>query len=105
MKVLQLAGHFAKWNLDARYQNDIGEGFVFCAYSFANGFFDPPRVNGYNTASVLENSFFDLQYFAKKEAANISKGKLGTYDFHPSSSKTDETHTNVIEGLIKKGIK
>jgi hypothetical protein len=106
MEVLQLTGHFQKWNLDAYYQNSIGDGFIFCAYSFPEGFFNSEKINGYNTNDILDNSLFDLQFFAKKEAKNISKGKLSTYDFHPAANNDDGTQTNTwIEGLIKRGIK
>lgn len=106
MRVLQLAGHIQKWNLDSHYQNSVADGFIFCAYSFPDGFFSSPKINGYKTEEILEKSFFDLQYFAKKEAGNIDKGKLATYDFHPAANADDDRQTNVwIEGLIKKGIK
>jgi hypothetical protein len=106
VKVLQLVGHFQKWNLDSHFQNSIGRGFVFCAYSFPHGYFVPEKLNGYSRNEIIDISFFDLQYFAKKEAANISKGKLGTYDFHPAANPTngEETNTWLVE-LIKKGIK
>lgn len=105
MKVLQLVGHYHKWNLDAHYINSISDGFVFCAYSFEDGFFEKEKINGYDTSEILSKSFFDLQYFAKKEASNIKKGKLGTYSFHPAATPDDGNQTNVwIEGLIKKGI-
>ena len=65
MKVIQQVGHYPKWNLDAHYVNSISDGFVFCAYSFPNGFFDKKIINGYETDEILSKSFFDLQYFAK----------------------------------------
>jgi hypothetical protein len=106
MKVLQLTGHLQKWNLDSHYENSIGDGFIFCAYSFAEGFFEAPKINGYKTEPILEKSFFDLQYFGKREGGNISKGNLKTYDFHPAANaKSDEQTNTLIEGLIKKGIK
>ncbi|HVU97974.1 MAG TPA: hypothetical protein VHE34_22275 [Puia sp.] len=106
MEVLQLVGHFQKWNLDAHFQNSIGDGFIFCAYSFPHGFFEVEKINGYNTRQILETSMMDLQFFAKKEAKNINKGKLGTYDFHPAANDDDGSQTNVwIEGLIKRAIK
>lgn len=106
MKVLQLAGHLIKWNLDAYYQNGISEGFVICAYNFENGYFTRDKISGYSTSSILANTYFDLQYFAKKDAKNIKKGKLGTYSFHPAATLDDGSQTNTwIENLIKEGIK
>jgi hypothetical protein len=105
MQVLHLTGHFQKWNLESFYENSIGDGFVFCAYSFPNGFFNNPRINGYKTEDILKISLFDLQYFGKKEGGNINKGKLKTYDFHPASNARSTEQTNIfIEDLIKKGI-
>ncbi|MEI3802328.1 MULTISPECIES: hypothetical protein [unclassified Chitinophaga] len=105
MEILHLAGHFHKWNLDAHFQNDIGDGFVFCAYSFPQGFFASPKICGYRTEDILEKSFFDLQYFGKREGGKLSKGKLSTYSFHPSANPNSEEETNVlIESQIKRGI-
>ncbi|THU33003.1 hypothetical protein FAM09_26530 [Niastella caeni] len=106
MKVLQLAGHLIKWNLDAYYQNDISEGFVICAYNFENGYFSRDKISGYETSDILNKAYFDLQYFAKKDAKNITKGKLGTYPFHPAAAMDDGSQTNTwIENLIKQGVK
>jgi hypothetical protein len=106
MEILHLTGHFQKWNLESHYENSIADGFIFCAYSFAQGFFDSPKINGYKTEDILKKSFFDLQYFGKREGGSISKGKLKTYDFHPAANADVEEQTNtLIEGLIKKGVK
>ena len=106
MKVLHLAGHLIKWNLDAYYQNSIGEGFIICAYNFEDGYFNRDKISGYSTSDILNNAYFDLQYFAKKDAKNINKGKLQTYSFHPAKAPDDGSHTNIwIENLIKLGIK
>ena len=105
MKVLQLIGHSQKWNLDAFYENAISEGFIFCAYNFEEGFFNAPKISGYKTDDILRKSFFDLQYFGKKEGGKISKGKLHGYSFHPSAHSKSEEKTNVLfENLIKEGI-
>jgi hypothetical protein len=105
MKTLHLIGHYHKWNLDSYYQNSIGDGFVFCAYSFPFGFFEADKINTYNTNEILGNSFFDLQYFGKREAGKISKGKLKTYPFHPANHADSSEQTNILlEGLIKRGI-
>jgi hypothetical protein len=106
MKVLQLAGHLMKWNLDAYYQNDISEGFIICAYNFEKGYFNRDKISGYETSDILSHAYFDLQYFAKKDAKNITKGKLATYPFHPAAALDDGSQTNTwIENLIKQGIK
>lgn len=105
MNVLQLTGHFQKWNLDSYYENSIGDGFIFCAYSFPEGYFLAPEINGYSTPEILNKSYIDLQYFGKKEGGNIDKGKLKTYKFHPAAHASITDQTNIyIETLIQKGV-
>lgn len=106
MKILHLTGWFQKWNLDSHYENSIGDGFVWCAYSFEEGTFAKDKISGYKTNEILKKSFFDLQYFGKREGGNITKGQLKTYDFHPAANaKSNEQTNTLIEGLIKKGVK
>ena len=31
MKILHQLGHNQKWGLDSYFQNEIGDGFIFCA--------------------------------------------------------------------------
>lgn len=105
MQTVHMTGHFQKWNVDAHFQNNIGHGFIFCAYSFPDGFFGQQKINGYSTSLVLQRSFLDLQYFGKKAGANLRKGKLHTYPFHPVNN-TDHDATNVyMESAIRQGIK
>ncbi|MCF8448544.1 MAG: hypothetical protein K9G49_01630 [Taibaiella sp.] len=95
-----------KWNLDSYYKNSIGDGFIFCAYSFKEGYFKSNQISGYATEEILEQSLFDLQFFGKKDAGKISKGNLQTYDFHPAANSNDDSVTNILmERLVKSGIR
>ncbi|NCU05135.1 MAG: hypothetical protein GXC73_14235, partial [Chitinophagaceae bacterium] len=106
MEVLHLLGHRHNWNLDSHYQNDIGSGFVFCAYSFKQEFFEKEKVNTYKMSDVLGKSLVDLQYFASKEGAVKEKGNLDSYSFHPVSNADSDKQTNILMlRCIKDGIK
>lgn len=105
MEILHMVGHRHNWNLDTYYKNDIGDGFIFCAYSFDSSTFDKPTLNKYPLPTILEKSFFDLQYFGKKESGNIDKGNLSSYDFHPASEPDSNQQTDVyFITAIQKGI-
>ncbi len=95
MKVLHLIGHYPNWNYDSHYKNSIGDGFVFCAYSFSPDYFSKNKVNGYDMSDILGKSFLDLQYFGKKESGSIGKGKLSEYHFHPAAIESDDNLTSV----------
>ncbi|PVY40381.1 hypothetical protein [Pontibacter virosus] len=114
MEILHLLGHNANWNLDLHFQNEVGDGFVFCAYSFPDGYFGRDKISGgYKTTTVIDKSFIDLQYYGKKESANLTKSKLTTYSFHPSNVDSGaETNqyliTSIIQGIeyqLKLGFK
>ena len=105
MEILHMVGHRHNWNLDTYYKNAIGDGFIFCAYSFDAATFTKPTLNKYNLKDILSKSFFDLQYFGKKESGNIAKGNLATYDFHPAHDPSNDQQTDVyFELAIRKGI-
>ncbi|MBL0742740.1 hypothetical protein [Chryseolinea lacunae] len=106
MKTLHLIGHMHKWNLDSHFKNGVGDGFIFCAYSFPYGYFDHETMNDYPMNEVLAKSMIDLQYYGKKESGNINKGKLSTYPFHPAANPDSEQQTEVyIENAIRAGIR
>lgn len=100
-----MVGHCSNWNADSYYKNDIGDGFVFCAYSFTPDFFNQKKILKQNSDAILSNSFIDLQFFGKKESGNIDKGKLSTYEFHPAAISNLLEVTNIyIINAIKRGI-
>jgi hypothetical protein len=104
METLHLTGHFQKWNLDAHYQNSIGNGFVFCAYSFPDGYFSVAALNNYPTNEVLVRSFLDLQFYGQKYGARLTKGKLKSYDFHPANSSAGDVTSVMLENAVRRGI-
>ncbi|RYF99320.1 MAG: hypothetical protein EOO07_36895 [Chitinophagaceae bacterium] len=105
MNVLHMVGHRHNWNLDTFYQNAIGDGFIFCAYSFGADTWKKTTLNKRNLNDVLSRSFLDLQYYGKKESGNIAKGNLASYDFHPAHDPDNDQHTDVyFEVAIRKGI-
>lgn len=105
MKTLHLVGHNHKWNLDAHFQNNIGEGFVFCAYSFPSDFTDKVKISGHKMSDVLNLSRLDLQFFGKKESGDLLKGNLKSYDFHPSNFNGDTGTNEYMLTAIKEGVK
>lgn len=105
MKTLHLLGHNHKWNLDAHFQNNIGEGFVFCAYSFPSDFTIKEKISGYKMSDVLNLSRLDLQFFGKKESGELLKGNLKSYHFHPSNFNGDTGTNKYMLNAIKEGVK
>ncbi|MFO0355674.1 MAG: hypothetical protein ACK50A_01875 [Sphingobacteriaceae bacterium] len=105
MKTLHLLGHNHKWNLDAHFQNEVGEGFVFCAYSFENGFAERETLSGYKMNDVLKTSMLDLQFFGKKDSADLEAGKLKSYEFHPCTFVGDTGTNEYVLTAIKNAIK
>jgi hypothetical protein len=105
MQILHMVGHRHNWNLDTYYKNGIGDGFIFCAYSFDVATFNKPTLNKYPLKDILDRSFLDLQYYGKKESGNIAKGNLASYDFHPAHDPNNDQHTDVyFEVAIRRGI-
>ncbi len=104
MKTLHLVGHNHKWNLDAYFQNDIGEGFIFCAYSFPIDFSDKEKISGHKMSEVIPLSRLDLQYFGKKESGVLLKGNLKTYSFHPSNFDGNAATNEYLLNAIKEGV-
>jgi len=100
MKLLHQLGHKRNWNSEAFYDNHVGDGFIFCAYSS-----DYKKIGedfyGHKKDEYLPISFFDLQFYGGK---NSTGGKLDTYPFHPINHNNDEeTQVSLIED-IKKAI-
>lgn len=103
MKILQQVGHNGIWNIDAHYKNEIGDGFVFCAYSYSEEDLKEKIFSKHK--DIIDKSFLDLQYFGKKESGNIDKGNLKAYSFHPAANLGDENQTDIfIANAIKQGV-
>ena len=100
MKVYHMLGHNHKWPLDAHFQNDVGDGFVFLAYSF--DYTKPGKpISTYKPQEYISKSMIDLQFYGSRK--NVG-GKLKTYPFNPAN--LDDTDSTKVDGLsfIVKGI-
>lgn len=104
METLHLLGHCSNWNVDSHFENSIGDGFIFTAYSHKAEIFFKKKIYGHPIQNILPNSFLDLQYFGKRESANIGRGNLSAYPFHPaciSDSEEDLTNVYLIKRIIE----
>lgn len=98
MKLLHLLGHNQKWAMDAHFQNEIADGFIFGAYNFKYDAFSG-TISGYKPEQYMDISLFDAQFYANKDAQG---GKLDTYPFHPlHSKKSDKTEVDGIDLIFK----
>ncbi|MBK9331668.1 MAG: hypothetical protein IPM96_04485 [Ignavibacteria bacterium] len=101
VKILHQLGHRSNWNLDCFFENQIGDGFIFSAYSFPEGKISTP-ISGYSADEYLPISLVDLQYYGYKNSKD--KGQLSSYDFHPAKMESDGTTITDYPYLIVKGI-
>ena len=101
MKVYHQLGHNHKWALDAYFENGIGDGFIFCAYSFVYGKIEQ-GASRYKASKYIDKSMIDLQFYGSKKTTN--SGKLSTYPFNPKY--LDHSDSTMIFGpeLIEKAI-
>lgn len=95
MKLLHQLGHKKNWNVEAYSQNNIGDGFIFCAY---NNEMDKIGGNLYHLEpkDYLPISLLDLQFYGGKKSVG---GKLDTYPFHPINHSDEETSASLISGI------
>lgn len=100
MKIYHQLGHNHKWALDAHFKNDIGQGFIFSAYSFKYEKFGT-TISSYKAEKYLKNSMIDLQFYGSKSTVG---GQLATYPFHPVN--LNENDSTLVDGteLIDKAI-
>lgn len=99
-----MLGHNAKWNFDLHFQNGVGNGFIFCAYSFPIDYFEKKKVSGYVLDKILPNSVIDFQFYGKKESSELSTGKLYTYPFHPANVEDAGVTSEYILTCIEQAI-
>lgn len=100
MKVYHQLGHNYKWALDSHFQNDIGDGFIFSAYSFKYGKIGS-TISSYENSAYINKSMIDLQFYGSR---NTVGGQLSTYPFNPAKLKhSDSTEIQGTE-LIDKAI-
>jgi hypothetical protein len=102
VKILHQLGHRHNWNLDCYFDNHIGDGFIFCIYSFIEGKIGT-EISSYKPIQYLPISFVDLQYYGYKNSKD--KGALSSYNFHPAKMEADGTTITEYPELINSGIK
>lgn len=97
-KILHQVGHKEKWNLDSYFQNNIGDGFIFTAFSILQNKFDG-SISGYEKDEYIPLSMIDLQFYGSKESRG---GKLDSYDFHPIKIDHEaSTQVSTIDSVFK----
>lgn len=100
MKIVQILGHNPNWNIETYTQQNVGDEFLITAISFGSKFVDNKRV-----APILDKSMLDLQFYGQKNSANLSRGKLSDFTFHPARFFDDEVATNIrINECIEEAI-
>lgn len=99
MQIIHNVGHNGKWNLDSYFENGIGDGFIFNAYSYASEKFSGKNLHGYKNEKIVPNSFLDTQFYGSKSSQG---GKLDTYDFHPIAiAKNASTQVEVANCALR----
>lgn len=100
MKIYHQLGHNHKWALDSYFQNNIGDGFIFSAFSFKYGKLEN-GVSSYKPSQYLSKSMVDLQFYGSKRTVG---GQLESYPFNPINlNHSDSTMVSGTE-LIEKAI-
>ncbi len=93
MKILHQVGHNKKWNIDAHFINEIGDGFIFGAFNFTHEQILKLKPK------ILEKSSIDLQFYGKGPS---DLGKFNSYPFHPANrSSKDKTVTDGLRNIIE----
>ncbi len=96
MKILHQLGHNKKWNIDALFENGIGDGLIYGAFNT-----ELEKLQNFDK-KLLDLSLVDLQYYGKHSSKDL--GKFDTYQFHPASSHiegktTTDGMTNIYNGI------
>lgn len=91
MRLLHQAGFRYSWNLDAYFENNIGDGFIFCAYNIESEKMGK-NIGKYSAEKYLPLSLIDLQFYGSKQSEG---GKLDTYSFHPKSAQGNDDATSI----------
>lgn len=101
MKIFHQLGHNQKWGLDSYFQNEVGDGFIFCAYNTAYDKFGGD-ISGYSPEKYMPISMLDLQYYGYKASNGL--GSLDTYKFHPCHSSNQKNTLLPDPEVIKEGV-
>jgi hypothetical protein len=99
MKVTHILGHHSNWNIEAYLEQNIGDYFLITAFTHGIDFESKKLIQ-----KVFDKSMIDLQFYGKKESANINKGKLSEISFHPANCNPDEITNIYFENCVKQAI-
>jgi len=98
MKLIHILGHNFNWNIDSYIDQNIGDEFLITAFSLGNTYSSNSRIK-----PILDKCMIDLQFYGKK--AQLSKGSLTKFDFHPANCIGIDEPTNVyFESCINDAI-
>lgn len=100
MKIYHQLGHNHKWALDSYFQNNVGDGFIFSAFSFQYGKLEN-GVSSYKPDQYLSKSMIDLQFYGSKETVG---GHLESYPFNPINLNKSDSTMVVGTELIEKAV-
>jgi len=100
MNIYHQLGHNYKWALDSYFQNNIGDGFIFSAFSFKYGKLEK-GVSSYKPDQYLNKSMLDLQFYGSKKTVG---GQLGSYPFNPINMSNSASTLVAGTEFIKKAI-
>lgn len=91
MKLLHQLGHNATWNVNSYFEHEIGDGFIFNAYSFDRQSLLQKKIWKHDPEKFKDISMVDLQFFGSKDTR---KRNFETYSFHPAND-TSAGNTNL----------
>lgn len=100
MKIYHQLGHNHKWALDAHFKNNIGDGFIFSAYSFKYKSIGD-NISSYKSSEYIDKSMIDLQFYGSKGSIG---GSLDTYPFNPKCLMDDDSTQIQGSELVLKGV-
>jgi len=99
MKITHVLGHNSNWSVESHLNQGIGDYFLVTAFTHGIDFDKKKLLKG-----ILNKSMIDLQFYGKKNSADISKGKLSEFPFHPANCDEDEITNVYFENCVKRAI-
>ncbi|HEA23638.1 MAG TPA: hypothetical protein ENH87_22370 [Pricia antarctica] len=99
MMVTHALGHNSNWNIESYLEHNIGDFFLITAFTHGADFDTKPLLK-----KVIDLSMIDLQFYGKKESANLEKGKLSEFPFHPANCDSDEITNVYFDNCVKQAI-
>ncbi len=95
MKITHVLGHNSSWNIEANFEQNIGEYFLITAFNNGIDYYSKKVFQ-----RIKDISMVDLQFYGKKSR----KGKFSEYPFHPANSKSKDETSVYFENCVKQSI-